>query len=290
MGEHRQNALSLRQVMAEKSAAFTRSERQLHSAILADYPFAALRTIQELSERSNVSAPSVSRFVAKLGYRGLQEFQQHALEELRDAQSSPIELKQTQPEVSGDPVARYFGRARALSEELERRLPRAQFERMVDLLGDPKRRVFVIGGRMSDALAVFFLRHLRQIRGGTFHVPQDTEVWPEYLLRLRPRDIVLIFDFRRYDPRLSDFAAAARARKAQSIVITDTWITPAGKGAQELVCVPTDSGTLWDSYSAAFTLIEALLVPLAERDWTRTRKRIEDWDKLRQIANAGAKP
>jgi DNA-binding MurR/RpiR family transcriptional regulator len=276
--------------MAEKSADFTRSERQLHSAILADYPFAALRTIQELSEHSNVSAPSVSRFVAKLGYRGLQEFQQHALEELRDAQSSPIELRQTQPEVSGDPVSRYFGTVRALTEELERRLPRAQFDRIVDLLGDPKRRVFVIGGRMSDAIAGFFLRHLRQIRGDTFHVPQDTEVWPEYLLRLRPRDIVLILDFRRYDPRLNDFATAVRARKAQSIVITDTWISPTAKGAQELICVPTDSGTLWDSYSAAFTLLEALLVPLAERNWTETEKRIKDWDRLRQSAGAGASP
>ncbi|MEP2030138.1 MAG: MurR/RpiR family transcriptional regulator [Paracoccaceae bacterium] len=289
MGEHSHNGQSLRDVMAEKSAGFTRSERQLHAVILADYPFAALRPIHELSDISNVSAPSVSRFVAKMGYRGLQEFQQHALKELRDAQSSPIELRQSQPTASGDLVSRYFSSAMALTEELAHRLPREQFDRIVDLLSDPRRRIFVIGGRMSDAIAGFFLRHLQQIRSDVHHIPQDSEVWPEYLLRLRSRDVVLILDFRRYDPRLTMLAKLVRGRGAQSIVVTDTWISPAAKGARELICVPTDSGTLWDSYSAAFILIEALLVPLAEKDWDRTKNRIEAWDRLRMSAETETK-
>lgn len=278
-GQHEDR--SLRDVMASRSPDFTRSERQLHSAILADYPFAALSPIQELSERSNVSAPSISRFVSKLGYRGFQEFQQHALEELRDAQSSPIELRNEQAFDGDDPISGYAERATALIAELTQRIPREQFDRILDLLGDPRRRVFVIGGRMSDALARYLLGHLRQIRADTFHIPQDREAWPEYLLRMRQRDVVVILDFRRYDRRLAELSAAIRGRKAQTIFVTDTWISPAAKGASELICVPIESGTLWDSYAAAFILIEALLVPLAERDWDRTKARIEAWDELR---------
>ena len=271
---------SLRDAMAARAEEFTRTERQLQSVLLADYPFAAMRPIQELSERAAVSAPTISRFVTKLGFRGFQEFQQSALEELRGAKSSPIDLR-TDAAREGDPVAGYFHSAIALIEELEARLPRDQFARLVDLLGDPKRRIFVIGGRMSDMIAGFFLRHLRQIRGDAVHVPRDAEDWPNHLLRMRPRDVAVILDFRRYDPSLATFAAQVRARKAQTVVLTDTWISPAAKGASELVCVPTESGTLWDSYSAAFVLIEALLVPLAERDWAGTKARIEDWDRLR---------
>ena len=87
------------------------------------------------------------------------------------------------------------------------------------------------------------------------------------VLRLRPRDIAVIFDFRRYQASLERLAASVRARKSQTIVITDPWISPAAKGATELVAAPIDSGTLWDSYVPAFALVEALLVRLAERNW-----------------------
>lgn len=275
---------SLRDVMTARAKDFTRTERHLHSVLMADYPFSALKPIQELSDLSNVSAPTISRFVGKLGYGGFQGFQQAALEDLRGAKSSPIELRHDRPGRDDDPVQSYFGSTIALIEELGRRFPRDQFDRCVEMLGDPKNRVFVIGGRMSDTLAGFFLRHLRQIRADAHHVPRDTEAWPDDLLRMRSRDVVVILDFRRYDPALADFAAKVRGRKARTIVMTDTWISPAARGAHELICVPTESGTLWDSYAAAFVLLEALLVPLAERDWDRTKSRIEEWDDLRREA------
>ena len=271
----------VREAMDASSATLTPSERQLRSVILADYPFAALGPIQELADRANVSAPSISRFVNKLGFRGFQEFQQSLLNELKDSQSSPIELRRSRPAPTPAPLADYVERAMALTRDLSERMPTDQFNRICEMLGDPKRRIFMLGGRMSDAIAEFFLRHLRQIRADVFHVPPDSEAWPEYLLRMKPRDVVVLFDFRRYDAKLASFATSARSRRAQTIVITDPWITPAAKSATELVTIPTDSGTIWDSYVPAFALIEALLVPLAERDWEATRTRIEAWDTLR---------
>ncbi|MDU8944182.1 MurR/RpiR family transcriptional regulator [Ovoidimarina sediminis] len=280
----------VREAMEASSDSLTPSERQLRSVILADYPFAALGPIQELADRANVSAPSISRFVSKLGYRGFQEFQQSLLSELKDSQSSPIELRRTPAGPASHRLTDYVTRAMALTRDLAVRMPPDQFDRICTMLGDPKRRVFMLGGRMSDAIAEFFLRHLRQIRSDVFHVPPDPEAWPEYLLRMKPRDVVVLFDFRRYDAKLAEFAAAGRVRKAQTIIITDPWITPAAKGATELVTVPIDSGTLWDSYVPAFALVEALLVPLAERDWDATRTRIEAWDTLRGRTPGEARP
>lgn len=273
--------MTLREQIEDMSEQFTPAERQLGTVILADYPFAGLEPIQDLSRRASVSAPSISRFVTKLGYRGFQDFQQSLVRELREGRSSPIQLREKQALDRTDTLGGCLARASALTQELALRMPRAQFDRLVTLLGDPRRRIYLIGGRMSDSLAGFFVRHLRQIRAEAHHIPSDPELWPEYLLRLRPQDVVVIFDFRRYQARLADLAAQARGRRAQIVVITDPWISPAAKGAAELVAAPIDSGTLWDSYSAAFALIEALLVALAERDWDGTRARIEAWDALR---------
>ena len=281
--------MQIRQKLEEMSDQFTPAERQLTSVLLADYPFAGLETIQELSKRAHISAPSISRFVAKLGCAGFQEFQQRLVQELKEGQHSPIDLRNDLQIDSTTLPAAYFRRIDALNKEVAERVTESQFDRLCDLMTDPKRRIFMIGGRMSDTIADFFVRHLRQIRADVSHVPSDPELWPEYLLRMRSRDILLIIDFRRYQANLARLAAQARARKAQTVVITDKWISPAAKGATELISVPISSGTIWDSYVPAFALIEAMLVAMAERDWEATKQRISEWDKLRDEPAAGMK-
>ncbi|MGB5838520.1 MAG: MurR/RpiR family transcriptional regulator [Albidovulum sp.] len=279
--------MHIRQLMEQKIDLFTPAERQLASVLLADYPFAGLEPIQELSQRAHISAPSISRFVTKIGCGGFQEFQQRLVQELKEGRQSPIDLKRRDSSIdNAAPLASYLDRVDALNAELRQRVSPAQFERLCDMLSDPKRRIYLIGGRMSDSIADFFARHLRQIRKDVYHIPSDPETWPEYLLRMRPRDVLVLVDFRRYQANLKGLSTAVRARKAQTIVITDQWVTPAAKGATELVAVPVDSGTLWDSYTPAFAMIEALLVPLAERNWNATKSRIAAWDALRSEANS----
>ncbi|WP_428926860.1 MurR/RpiR family transcriptional regulator [Marinibacterium sp. SX1] len=281
--------MQIRQKLEDMADQFTPAERQLVSVLLADYPFAGLEPIQELSKRAHISAPSISRFVAKIGCAGFQEFQQRLVQELKEGQQSPIDLRNDLAGDSTASVAAYVRSVEALNAEMVERITPSQFERLCDLMTDPKRRIFMIGGRMSDSIAEFFVRHLRQIRADVSHVPSDPELWPEYLLRMRPRDILLIIDFRRYQANLARLSAQARGRKTQTIVITDKWISPAAKGATELISVPISSGTIWDSYVPAFALIEAMLVAMAERDWEATKQRISEWDKLRDEPAAGMK-
>lgn len=278
--------MQIRQMVEEMADRLTPAERQLAAVLLADYPFAGLKPIQELSRMAQISAPSISRFVNKLGCAGFQDFQQTLVRELQESRRSPIDLKDDRSLGRDAPLAGYLERVQALNEDLLARVSPSQFNRVCDLLGDPKRRIYMIGGRMSDSIAGFFARHLRQVRKDVFHIPADPEQWPEYLLRLRARDIVLIIDFRRYQPNLARLAEKARGRRAQTIVITDRWISPCAKGATELLSAPIESGTLWDTYAPAFALIEALLVPLAERDWDATKSRIAAWDGLRDEPNA----
>lgn len=277
--------MQIRQRIESLADQFTPAERKLASVLLADYPFAGLEPIGELSQRSHVSAPSISRFVSKLGCTGFQEFQQRLVAELKEGSRSPIQLREDRSIDRDTLLSSYFEKIHKLNDELTGRVTGAQLNRICDMLGDPKRRIYMIGGRMTDSIAIFFVRHLQQIRKGVLHIPSDQELWPQYLLQMRPLDVVLIIDFRRYQASLATLAQRVRARKAQTIVITDQWISPAAKGASELISAPIESGTLWDSYVPAFGLIEALLVPLAERNWDRTRVRIKEWDRLRAKPN-----
>ncbi|AVX06176.1 MurR/RpiR family transcriptional regulator [Maritalea myrionectae] len=274
--------MTVRVQIAEKSDEFTANERKLSATIMADYPFAGLAPIQVLAEKTSVSAPTISRFVNKLGYGGFQEFQQELIAELKEGQKSPVDLHPTRRQVEGDYLQGFFQRAEQLLHDTCEMISASQFERVCQLLSDDKRGLYLIGGRMSDPIVQYLSRHLRQYRANVFHLPSDPEVWPEYLLRMRPKDILVTIDFRRYQKSLAELAQmAVHNRGARVVLVTDKWMSPISKDAQEVLPVPIDSGTVWDSYTAALALVEAIVARVTETNWDQTRNRIEAWDAAR---------
>ena len=273
--------MTVRARISETSDTLTSSERKLSTTLLADYPFAGLETIQELASRAAVSPPSISRFVTKLGYQGYQEFQRQLIAELKEGQRSPVEIMDRDREVTGSFLDDFTDRAKGLLDEAARGISQAQFQRICDLLGDPSRRVFLLGGRISDLVAQHLSRHLRRLRPDVHHLDPDPETWPDALLGMRSRDVVLLVDFRRYQKSIADLAElAGKTRKARVIVLTDKWMSPAIEHASETLAVPVETGTVWDSYAAAFTLVEALITRIAEVDWDRNGARLQAWDGL----------
>jgi len=274
--------MSVRDRIDSHAEGFTDSEKKLCAVLLADYPFAGLQPISALSENACVSAPSISRFVNKIGFQGFQDFQRHLIAELKEGQRSPVDLRHTRRPAEGDFLADFIGRAREELAETASVITEAQFKHICALLADPKRRIFVIGGRISDALAQYLLLHLRQIRPDVFALPSDPEAWPNDLLRMRSRDVLLVFDFRRYQTSLATLAQRAAARRGAHVVLmTDKWVSPIARSARDVVALPIEIGTEWDSYVSAFTLIEAILAFISDDQWDRTSVRLREWDALR---------
>lgn len=274
--------MQVRERIEQLSDDLTSTERKLCTALLLDYPFAGLEPIQVLAKTTNTSPPSISRFVTKLGFHGFQDFQRQLIGELKQSQSSPIDLQAANIPIHGAFLEAIISRASNVVADATKAVSEVQFERVCDMISDEKHNIYVIGGRISDTLAQYLSRHLRQIRTKVFHIPSDPEVWPEYLLRMRARDVLFIVDFRRYQASLLTLAKKAiKARNVQVVLMTDQWVSPISRQANEVLAVPIDSGTLWDSYTGALALLEAILTRIAEENWDQTKNRIEEWDSAR---------
>ena len=273
----------VRDQIKKKSKSMTQSERKLATALLSDYPYAGLISIHELADRADVSPPSISRFVTKIGLSGYQEMQRRLIRELKGGDKSPLDLHEAGQRIESDYLAEFTMRAAEHMRVAAEAITEGQFNRITELLSDPKRDIYALGGRISDTIATHLSFHLRQARMGVFHIPRDPESWPEYLLRMKPGDIFFLADFRRYQPNLSQLAKQADIeRKAQVILMTDKWLSPANRYASEVLAVPIDTGTIWDSYSAALAVTEALVTRVAAGNWNNTKTRIEAWDSARQ--------
>lgn len=277
--------MSIREQIDAASAALTPLERKLAAALLSDYPYAGLLSIQQLAERAEVSAPSISRFVTKIGLSGYQDLQRRLLSELRAGDRSPVDLHAGAQRIEGGYLSGFLARAAEQMATAGDAVTEGQFDRVCDLLGDPKRSVFALGGRVSDTIAVHLSFHLRQAREAVYHLPRDPEAWPEYLLRMKAGDVFFVVDFRRYQQTLCRLAEQAQKQRVLVVLMTDKWLSPVTRSAAEVLAVPIDTGTIWDSYSAALAVTEALATRVAEQNWAKTKQRIEAWDGMR--ANTG---
>jgi len=263
---------------------FTSSERKISSVLLADYPFSGLLTVAALAKRANVSTQTVLRLTTKLGFDGFGSFQKELVGELKEGYQYPVTLREKQ-------AVKSKGKA-YLNSLAEQTMPAMketatlisdqQFDEVCSMLSDPRRSIFFLGGRITHLLAGYLFRHIRQIRKKAYLVPEMHEEWPEYLLRMSRNDIVVMFDFRRYQPDLELFAQqAATKRKSRIILITDPWLSPVAKYSTHVLPNVIDVGTPWDTACSAILLIEGMINNISESDWPKTKTRIEEWEALR---------
>ena len=262
----------------------TAAESKVATALLADYPFAGLSTVTELAKRAQVSTQTIFRLIAKLGFSGYAEFQRALIGEIKERYHSPVILHEAQAMATADDnsLAALADASISATRETVSAIPESVFDSICEMIGDRKRSVFLIGGRISYTLADFLFRHLRQIRPKVYLVPDYHEDWPEYLMRMSRKDVVIVFDYRRYQAGLETFAdKAARDRAAQVVLFTDKWLSPISRHSSHILPASIDVGTPWDTSLGPVLLIEAIINKVSDNDWDATRRRIEQWDDLR---------
>lgn len=277
------NEVTVRAAIFRAMPGLTATERKLGQAILSDYPFNGLQTVTELAGLSGTSPPSITRFVVKLGYSGYPEFQRRLIAELKAGRSSPLDLVREADDLSSSGfLDDYLGRVRQAVDEMAVSVSDELLERVCALLADPSRRVFVLGGRITDAIARYLSAHLQQMRDEVTHLPAAPERWPRHLLRMRRQDVLVVFDFRRYQPDLARLARMVREeRRSQVVLVTDKWLSPVARQATHVFGLPIGVGTAWDTGVTGMALAEAVIVKVAAANWPAVRARIGALDALR---------
>jgi len=136
------------ELVRSRSASLSPAERKLARVLLASYPIAGLESVARFAGRAGVSPPTVTRFIGKLGFRGYPQFQEVLRGEVQERLSSPlVRYRDERRRRRSDSVlADALEVARANLQETLELLSQRDFEEVVDLLSDPRRRVLVIGG------------------------------------------------------------------------------------------------------------------------------------------------
>jgi DNA-binding MurR/RpiR family transcriptional regulator len=267
----------------------TPTEKRPALALLANYPVAGLETVAQFARRSGVSGPTVLRLVAKLGLPSYLDFQKRLRDELELRAQAPL-AKAPPPErkpKKGDFLGTYVG---AIVDNIERSVAdvsRADFETVAELLGDPRKRILLLGGRFTNSLAMHFYLHLRELRPRVELVGGQTAAWVEHLLDAGRSDVLVVFDIRRFQDDVVAFAREAAATGARVVLFTDTWVSPIAAVAAHVFAMRTSMPSSWESFAALSALVEALVVRVHQRRWGDSKRRMERLEAFRTHLTAG---
>lgn len=251
----------LRDRLGEASPA----ERKAGRVLLAGFPLLALETATTVAARAEVSTPTVIRLVTRLGYRGYPDFQQAVRAELADEGASPPALYDAQKFSSTsttDPnelTSRTGPTLAAAVRDTLDSLPPTELSSAVGLLGDRKRRIHLLGGRFTGLIAHYLTLHLIQMRSDVQMLPATVVERAAVTSDLGKRDVVVLFDYRRYEPATAELARWVRDRGGSVILFTDPWLSPAAASASIVLPCKVDAPSPYDSLVPTMAVAELLV-------------------------------
>jgi DNA-binding MurR/RpiR family transcriptional regulator len=251
------DAPSIAERIRRDLGGLTQNERRAAHRLLADYPVAGLETVARFGEAAGVSPPTVLRMIAKLGFTSYGAFQDELRAELAARRETP--LTKGTAFTADDPLGRFAAATIANIQATVANLPREEFDVAVRLLSDTRNAVFVLGGRFTDAVADYFAAHLRVVRPDVRRLTGQHSQWADQLLDIGRRDVVMLFDIRRYSDDLLGFAEGASAQGATIVLLTDQWLSPISKLARHVLPAHVTVPSVWDSAAGPLLLAEALL-------------------------------
>lgn len=275
-------AITVEEQMRMALPTLTRAERQLATHILRSYPVAALGSITALAKAGEVSTPTVVRLVQKLGFKGYPDFQSSLRGEVEAMLISP--LAKHDRWAGGVPDTHILNRfADAVVANLQATLSQidhADFDTACALLADPDRRLFAMGGRITHALADYFVTLMKVVRPEVTLLSDMSSTWPPALLDMARGDVLLVFDIRRYENSVLQLVELAVEQGAEVIVITDRWISPAASHARLTLSCHIEAPSAWDSTVSILVLVETLLAAVQSLTWPETAGRLKRLEEL----------
>jgi DNA-binding MurR/RpiR family transcriptional regulator len=268
------------ELVRQRLDSLSPAERRLARVLLASYPIAGLESVARFAERAGVSPPTVTRFITKLGFRGYPEFQESLRHEVQARLSSPLERYRDEPAQDSAIKTALDVSARNLQATLEL-LSERDVKEAIELLSDVRRRIMVLGGRVSGPLARYLAAQLHLLRPGIDLVDSERNAPAQQLIDMRKTDVLVVFDYRRYQKDSIESARVAAGRGCDVILFTDQWLSPASVFARQVLVTSVETVGPFDSLVGAMAVVEALVAAVLAKLGSRAEARMQNLERLR---------
>ena len=285
--------MTVRNLIEQKLAELSSSEKRIARLITERYPVSALGGIEDIARQTQVSAPTVTRFVRRLGFDRFVDFQRAIRFEVQDAEVSPLALL-TKHQAHA-PLAGHMGDGAMIADltasiaQLAAKPVTDAMDLAADMIAGAKARVWVLGGRWSSIAAQYLAFQLTSLRGEVYALTQPASgVMEDRIADFTRRDVLVAYDFRRYQPEVIAFCNAAHQRGVRIILLTDPDLSPICDVASVTIPVPVATTSPLDTLAPTIAATDALLARLVTRLGGQATTRMAVLERLRRATSVPA--
>jgi len=280
MGEPSHPDISLTERIVRSYEALTPGERLVADHILEHASEIATLTAAELAERAQVSGPTISRLIRKLGYQHYEECRRAARAIHRSGSS--YRLLETAgaapPSRQGQLTAHFTSEHRVLDESMVLLNPQTLRELCAALPRAP--RVWCVGFRNSRVLADYARALLLPLLGTVHAFGGRGETLAESIAAVGRGDLMLVFGMRRRVRQFSTLLGLLHERGADIALMTDKSMRRTHIRARWVIVSATETEEPFDSYTGALATLRLIAVQVLHAQHEHAREHLREVDQL----------
>ena len=261
------------------SGSLTKSEAVIAQWLVLNETILGLETGASIASKTGVSEITVSRFLKRAGYKGLQGLKEDLQAALVHAHVSPADryFRLLDSEI-GAILKRDAEAVLALAHEVEK----PTWPQAIDAIAAAD-EVFVVGFQTIRGIAEDFARRLSIVRGSVRYLsPHDgglVEWIPSFRRGEESRCLVMV-DMAPYAREALPILRTARSLGFAVVVISDELNTWASGETPFVFHVATKVDAFLESTGPMTTLMNVIIHEVAGRAPEKARKRIKDWPQI----------
>ncbi|QBR32582.1 MULTISPECIES: MurR/RpiR family transcriptional regulator [Pseudomonas] len=267
------NAERLLQLITEEYDTLPRQLKRIASYMSQQSDRIMVDRISDIARECEVHPSAIVRFSQRFGFSGFSEMQAlfraaytHKASPVHNYQQRIRSMiaNQSQQASDGDLARECIDATRSGIERLGRELDDVAFEKAVDLIVNAD-NIYVVGVRRSFAVADYLVYNLQHTHKRIHLVSGLGGSYREQMRSVRSGDLVIAISFTPYAKETQHCLRYARQQQANTLILTDSHLSPLAKNANSLLLVNEGSALAFRSLSATLCLCQALFVAVAYR-------------------------
>jgi RpiR family carbohydrate utilization transcriptional regulator len=269
--------------LAELIGKLSHKRQEIIRPVLENPREFVLLSVRSLAKRLKSDPATTVRIVRAMGFAGYREFQRF-LHELSIAHATSFELMQASSARDGGIPVHVRESLEQESRNLQALRNSLEYKRVEALARRVYKadRILLIGGDLASTAVAYFEYHLAIL--GLTVLSATTAGRVAHLARNCTRhDLVFAMSFRRGLRQTVEGLQEARARGAYCVGITDTFVSPIARFADECFLASVRTPSFGASYVAPIALINVILVACANFRRGRTLALLKQADHEQRL-------
>ncbi|RAL26825.1 MurR/RpiR family transcriptional regulator [Thermoflavimicrobium daqui] len=268
------------QLIREKSSRMSKSQLKIAKFLEENLDTVPFLTVANVAKQVGVGEATIIRFATNLGFSGFSEMQQSLQEHIRKRLTTVDRLNLTEniysekQRLATDVLLDDIKNIEQTIQTIDLRV----FDAAVKQINRAK-SITVVSLRSSYALGYFLTFYLDLMLKNVQLIP-DSDTMFEKLSSLRSEDLVIGISFAQYTSRTIQAIEFVKKRGVNTLAITDHHSSPLARLGDLTLVASSKLPSFLDSFVAPLSLINALLMTVAETNKMNISQHLSDLEEL----------